>query len=196
MLDRPKAITPDPDPESSEPSNAQSRNRKQTFFRAMLVLMVLGMAGFWIWAFSPLVKRGHPDNMRLPEYSEPAEQVCLQARARQDALPTDWDIDNPQELASQIKAVNLILDPMVAQLHQLVTRADVVAAASQNDQKILSDWLNHWETYLSDREELAGDLQKGQEATFTPHHLERPAHHRRHQALRRSQRHASLPAPH
>ena len=138
MLDRPKALPSDSGHEPNQPGRAQQRSRKQTFIIAMGVLMFLGMAGFWIWAFSPLPKRGHPDNLNLPEYSKPATQICLQAKAQIAALPTDWDIDNPLDLAAQVKAVNLILEPMLDQLRQLATRTDVTTATSQEDQRILT----------------------------------------------------------
>ena len=167
MLDRPKALPSDSGHEPNQPGRAQQRSRKQTFLIAMGVLMFLGMAGFWIWAFSPLPKRGHPDNLNLPEYSEPAIQICLQAKAQIAALPTDWDIDNPLDLAAQVKAVNLILEPMLDQLRQLATRADVTAAASQEDQHILNLWLADWKTYIDDRIDLTIALLRGQEAAFT-----------------------------
>ena len=181
-------MTQEPTHTSNSLSRGQQHNLKQAFSATIFVLIFLGMAvsGFSLWACSQPSERNHPDNpnlpehsalaeqnhnhpdnLNLPEYSEPAAQICLQAKARIAALPTDWDIDNPLDLAAQVKAVNLILEPMLDQLRQLATRTDVTTAASQEDQRILNLWLDDWKTYIDDRIDLTISLLRGQEDAFT-----------------------------
>lgn len=134
----------------------------KTFLRSAAVLGFLGLAGFWIWAFSPLPERGHPDNLDIPEFSEPAEQLCLDAKAGLDELEKVWTIDTPEQLGIQVGAATEILVPMVAELRNLSP-----LVLDQEDRRIVNLWLNDWEVYLADRRRFEAKLIQGEKAVFT-----------------------------
>ncbi len=138
----------------------------KTFLRSAAVLGFLGLAGFWIWAFSPLPERGHPDNLDIPEFSEPAEQLCLDARAGLDDVwknvTTPDEVGPPEQFAIQIGAATEILVLMVTELRNLSP-----LVLDQEDRRIVNLWLNDWEVYLADRRRLEAKLLQGEEAGFT-----------------------------
>ncbi len=127
-------------------------------------LSFLAMAGFWVWAFSPLPKRGHPDNLNFPEFHQPAEVICLDARGQLDQLDKSWTIDSPQQLATQVSAASEILDAMVSELEAL---EDEVALPETEERKKLRLWLADWRTYLGNRDDFVAKLELGERATFT-----------------------------
>jgi len=122
----------------------------------------LGLAGFWIWAFSPLPARGHPDNLDIPEFSVPAEQTCQIAKDNLDALPKIWTIDEPRQLGEQVTLASRILRPMVAGLRSLSA-----VIIDPEDAQIVDIWLDDWEIYLNDRQRFETKLNQGERAVFT-----------------------------
>lgn len=130
----------------------------------MAGLAFLAMAGFWAWAFSPLPKRGHPDNLNFPQFHQPAEAICLEARGQLDGLDKTWTINSPQQLATQVSAASEILEVMVDDLEQLMFS---VALPGTEERKLLGLWLADWETYLGNRGDFVAKLELGERATFT-----------------------------
>lgn len=135
---------------------------KKNILRGIATLAFLGLAGFWIWAFSPLPARGHPDNLDIPEFYIPAEQVCQEAKDNLDALPKIWTIDEPLQLGQQVALASRILNPMVDELRSL---ANVIL--DPQDAQIVSVWLDDWEVYLNDRQRFETKLNQGERAVFT-----------------------------
>lgn len=149
--------------ETSE-SEADAPIRKWRPTHLLLVIGFLAMAGFWIWAFSPLPTRGHPDTLDTLDgkaFTANAEARCAATMERLDALPRDWDIDNPQQLAEQVVSGTDLLMPLVADLRNLAR-----SVSDPDEARKVGLWLDDWNTYIADRNSLVTKLRQGERAEF------------------------------
>ena len=119
------------------------------------------MAGFWIWAFSPLAPSGHPDVLYNVVFTHDAEDICMRTVAAVDRLPGAAKATGPEDRATQLVAATLLFEQMVAELR---AEADDVVGA---DADLLGAWLADWETYLQDRRAYAETLAGGSDPPFT-----------------------------
>ena len=125
------------------------------------VVALAGMAGFWIWAFSPLAPSGHPDTLYNVVFTHNAEDICAATVAAVYRLPGAAEATGPQDRASQIRTSTLLFDDMVAELR--VEADDVVGS----DADLVDAWLADWDTYLGDRRAYAATLAGGSDPPFT-----------------------------
>ena len=149
--------------ETSE-SEADASIRKWRPTHLLLVIGFLAIAGFWIWAFSPLPTRGHPDTLDAWDgkaFTANAEARCAADMERLDALPRDWDIDNPQQLAEQVVSGTDLLMPLVADLRNLAR-----SVSDPDEARKVGLWLDDWNTYIADRNNLVAKLRQGERAEF------------------------------
>ena len=127
--------------------------------RVIGMLLVLGMAGFWLWAFlwSP---RGHPDELDDPAFTVAAESRC--ATALEDVLevPSAEQAADLDERADQLVATTGILVMMVADLRAQAPSATV------RDGELVDRWLDDWETYIGDRQIYIDRLRAGEDTIF------------------------------
>ena len=126
---------------------------------AVVVLAV--MAGFWIWAFSPLAPSGHPDEIYDVTFTLDAEDVCADSLSALERLPGAASATGPRDRARQIVTSTGLLEGMVAELRD---RAGEVAGS---DADLLAAWLADWDTYLGDRLAYAEVLAGGDDPPFT-----------------------------
>lgn len=126
---------------------------------AILALAV--MAGFWIWAFSPLAPSGHPDVLYNVVFTHDAEDICHRAVATVGEMPGAAEATGPEDRATQISAATLVFEDMVSELR---ARSSEVPGA---DADLLDAWLADWETYLEDRHAYAAILAGGSDPAFT-----------------------------
>lgn len=127
--------------------------------RVIGILLILGMAAFWLWAFlwSP---RGHPDELDDPAFTVAAETRCSVALGELREIPganTAADLD---DRADQLVLTTAILSEMVADL-----RADAPSPTIR-DGELVDRWLDDWETYLADREIYIDRLRAGDDTIF------------------------------
>ncbi len=130
-----------------------------TLGRVAAVATLLAMALFWIYAFSPLADRDHPDRLDVSTFPVAAEQVCAAALAALDEVPPATEAVDPPDRASQLDQSGAILAAMVAEL-RAIDPEDPEAA------RIVSLWLDDWETYLGDRARYADRLRAGEDTAF------------------------------
>ena len=131
----------------------------------LIVVGFLAMAGFWIWAFSPFPSRGHPDTFDTSDgkaFTVNAESRCATTMERLDALPRDLDIDNPEQLAEQVASGTDLLVPLVADLRNLAR-----SISDPDEARIVNLWLDDWNIYIADRNNLVAKLRQGERAEFT-----------------------------
>ena len=146
--------------ETSE-SEADAPNRKWRPTHLLLVTGFLAIAGFWIWAFSPLPTRGHPDTLDDKAFPAAAEVRCAATLEQLDTLPRDWDIDNPEQLAEQVAAGTELLVPQVADLRNLAR-----TISDSDEARKVGLWLDDWDVYIADRNNLVAKLRQGERAEF------------------------------
>ena len=126
---------------------------------AILALAV--MAGFWIWAFSPLAPSSHPDVLEYAAYTVVAEERCARTMAEMDLLPGAAEATGPADRAEQIRESTTLLEGMLADLRD---EAEVLIG---QDAELVEDWLADWRTYLEDRRAYAETLAGGSDPPFT-----------------------------
>lgn len=146
--------------ETSE-SEADASIRKWRPTHLLLVVGFLAIAGFWVWAFSPFPTRGHPDTLDDKAFPMAAEVRCATTVERLDALPRDWDIDNPEQLAEQVSAGTDLLAPMIPDLRNLAR-----AISDSDEAQKVNLWLDDWNIYIADRTNLVAKLRQGERAEF------------------------------
>ncbi len=129
---------------------------------AVAVVALLVMAGFWIWAFSPLAPSGHPDVLNNVVFAHNAQDICAAAVTEVGRLPGAAEATGPEDRATQLVGSTLLFEEMVAELR--VEADDLVVGA---DVDLVDAWLADWETYLDDRRAYAGTLAGGSDPPFT-----------------------------
>ena len=150
------------EPDSESESEADAPIRKWRPTHLLLVIGFLAIAGFWIWAFSPLPTRGHPDTLDDKAFPTAAEARCAVTVERLDALPRDWDIDNPEQLAEQVAAGTELLAPLTSDLRNLAR-----SITDPDEARKVGLWLDDWNIYIADRQSLVAKLRQGERAEFT-----------------------------
>jgi len=128
---------------------------------SIAVVALAVMAGFWIWAFSPLAPSGHPDTLYNVIFTHNAEDICATTVAAVGRLPGAAEATGPEDRASQIRASTPLFEDMVGELR---TEADDVVGS---DADLLDAWLADWDTYLGDRRAYAATLAGGNDPPFT-----------------------------
>lgn len=125
------------------------------------IVALMAMAGFWIWAFSPLAPSGHPDVLHNIVFTHDAEDICSRVVAAAGELPGAAEATGPEDRAMQIRAATLMFDGMVTELR---AEADDVVGS---DAELVGAWLADWESYLDDRRAYAATLAGGSDPAFT-----------------------------
>lgn len=128
---------------------------------SIAVVALAVMAGFWIWAFSPLAPSGHPDTLYNVVFTHNAEDICATTVAAVGRLPGAAEATGPEDRASQIRTSTLLFEDMVGDLRG---EADDVVGS---DADLLDAWLGDWDTYLGDRRAYADTLAGGSDPPFT-----------------------------
>lgn len=130
--------------------------------RVFGVAAVLAMFGFWIWAFSPLAPRGHPDELDDPAFATFAEARCAEALDRvAGEVPLASVATSQLERADQIEAATDIFSIMLADL----TAGAPEAGTADGD--LIQLWLRDWGIYVEDRYAYAADFRAGIDGAFT-----------------------------
>ncbi len=123
---------------------------------------LLLIIAFWIWAFSPLAPRGHPDKLDDDTFSVYAEGRCLNAL---EEVTGEVDLASSAstgaERADQIERSTAIFGTMV---DDLAARAPAVGT---RDGDLVQLWLTDWGIYLNDRYAYATDFRDGVDGPFT-----------------------------
>lgn len=130
--------------------------------RIVSVALLLAMAGFWVWAFSPWAPRGHPDELDDPAFAGDAERRCSRALERIDAeIPLALEATSGDERADFIDAGTAILRDMVIDL------AALAPDPTTRDGDLVRRWLADWDIYLGDRDAYASDFRAGIDAPLS-----------------------------
>jgi hypothetical protein len=132
-----------------------------TVWRLMAVLVVLALAGFWIWAFSPWAPSRKADALADASYVERANARCRTANTELAAQEPAAAPKTAAERADRVERANVIVADLVQGL-----RADA-APATGRDRVLLDQWLDDWDTYFASRERYVRELRTDPTAVFT-----------------------------
>lgn len=149
------------DPDADRPGGNRRWLPKSRAGAGVAVVALAVMAGFWIWAFSPLAPSGHPDVLYDVVFTNDAEDICARTVAEADRLPTAAEATGPEDRATQLVAASRLFEAMVNELRDRA--ADVLGS----DRELVDAWLRDWETYLDDRRDYAVTLAGGSDPPFT-----------------------------
>ena len=160
--DRPGAAWPGADgPGADGPGGGRRWLPKSRTGSTVAVAALVVMAGFWIWAFSPLAPSGHPDVLHDVVFTHDAEDICARWVAEADGLPTAAEATGPEDRATQLTAATRLSAAMVDELRD---RAEEVVGS---DRELVDAWLLDWRTYLDNRRDYAVTLAGGSDPPFT-----------------------------
>ncbi len=148
------------DPAAGPGGNRRWLPKNRAGATAAIVALAV-MAGFWIWAFSPLAPSGHPDVLHNVIFTFDAEGICADTVRSVDLLPKAAEATGLQDRARQILKSTALFEQMVAELR---AEADDVVGS---DADLLKDWLGDWDTYLGDRRAYAKLLATGSDPAFS-----------------------------
>ena len=127
--------------------------------RIIGILLILGMAAFWLWAFlwSP---RGHPDELDDPAFTVAAETRCATALEELREVPSAGQAADLNDRADQLVITTDILAAMVADLREGAPSPTI------RDGELVSRWLDDWDTYIADRNIYIDRLRAGEDRIF------------------------------
>ncbi len=128
--------------------------------RIASVLLLVAIVGFWMWAFSPLAPRGHPDELDNSAFTVQAEARCTIANDGLAAIPGAREAVDLEDRADQIEASTAVLHELIADLR------DSSASLNASDGELVAFWLTDWDTYLADRERHTARLRAGEDPPF------------------------------
>jgi hypothetical protein len=142
-------------------SSDGNMSKRWTTGRIISALFVISIAGFWIWALSPLAPNGHPDKLDNPDFAINAKLLCGVALEDLDDLPLAMTVASPAERADQIDAGTRIYRDLLAAL------LSIAPDESSRDGELVRLWLSDYEIYLSDRDAYASKFRNGVDEAFT-----------------------------
>ena len=149
------------EPDADRPGGNQRWLPRSRAGTGVAVAVLAVMAGFWIWAFSPLAPSGHPDVLYDVVFTHDAEDICARTVAAANRLPVAAEASGPEDRARQIRRSTPLFEEMVAELR---TEADDVVGS---DADLLGAWFADWDSYLDDRRAYAETLAGGSDPPFT-----------------------------
>lgn len=126
-------------------------NRRVTPSRVAIVLIMVGVVGLWTYA---LTRQPQPPPDRIDDsaFSTRAEEVCQATATQRDALPQAFETADPTERAAVVAQSNEELGSMLTTLRGFVPTAE-------RDQRMLTEWLGDWETFLGNRRDYVERLR-------------------------------------
>lgn len=118
------------------------------------IALTIGLAGFWIWAFSPLPERGNPDRMSDRSFPVAAEAVCSDARAAIDALAPATSVESLEERAA-------LVDEGTTALREMIVALGTLEVDNTEEAGWVAAWLEDYGVYTDDRDRFAAALRTG-----------------------------------
>lgn len=124
--------------------------------------VVIFLVGMWLYVFTGLAKRDHPDTLASTAFPTQAEVVCADAKAAFDEIPLLAETDDIIERADLIDEGIAILSA------QLVELKAMAPDDGSEDAELIQQWFGDWDTHLEDRQIYADELRKPESTIFTP----------------------------
>lgn len=143
--------------EPPAPPEEDSARRRITPVRVVLALVVLAMVAMWVYALGPWARQDPPGRLDDPAFTVEAEPVCAATDDALSELPQAYETETPEARADAVDQTNVLLAAMVTDLRTF-------APTTGEDGRRVNQWLDDWQTYIGDRNELADELHKGRDA--------------------------------
>jgi hypothetical protein len=140
--------------------DTRRRDRMLRLRRAGALTVVLALAGFWAWAFSPFAPRTKADGLTDRSYVQAANQRCKDAKQELNRVPLARTARTPTERADILDRANVVVAGMAAGL-----RTDASGAVGR-DRELLDQWLGDWDAYVASRMRYAAALRTDPDARF------------------------------
>lgn len=125
----------------------------------LFMATLLGSFGVWGYAYSGRAGRTAPDTLDERAFAEEAEPICAAAFEVFDELPNAEVATSPQDRAVQVRNRNVVLLNMVSDLESTTQGSD-------RDQAMITEWLDDWRLFISDREDYANRIAEDENAQF------------------------------
>jgi hypothetical protein len=128
--------------------------------RVAIAVFIVGSLVMWGYAlFGP--RQEPPGTLDDQTFGPHIEEMCAPVLVRIGELPQAHETPDADERADVIAEANGLLD---AQLVSLRGAVPSWFTLTDRDQRMLTEWLADWDTYLDDREEYAAALRRDADA--------------------------------
>ncbi len=127
-----------------------------------LGLVVIFLVGMWLYVFTGLARRDHPDTLANAAFATEAESICSSAKEAFNEIPLLADTDDIIERADLIDEGIVILDDMVAEVKA------IAPDDGTEDARLIQQWFGDWDAHLEDRRTYSNELRQPDASLFTP----------------------------
>ncbi|MCU1353950.1 MAG: hypothetical protein JWM05_3159 [Acidimicrobiales bacterium] len=128
-----------------------------TVLKAVMVIVILGLVGFWAWIFAGGPKRANPDRLAQRAFVERTGAHCDTMLRTLDTLP-------PAQTSKTAGARADVVDRATAAIATMVDRIAADAPRTGDDARRVNGWIGDWRTYLSNRRDYTRRLRKNPRA--------------------------------
>ena len=137
--------------------------------RRVTLVAVLGfvavVAAMWVYALF-FASRRSPDKVPDRAWAASAQTICLDARARIDALPAAETFRKVEPRVEALRQRAVVLDQANDALATQLASLRALVPADATTTKLAGEWLADWDTYLADRRVHSDELKAGKNVAF------------------------------
>lgn len=141
-------------------------HRRNRYAVAAIAVFVTGAVVMWTYAFF-FAPRTSPDKVPDRAWAASAQQICIDARARMDALPPAQTFAEIEPLVEALRQRAVVLDQANAIFADQIARLKALVPADAETERTVQQWLTDLDIYLADRQRHSGELMAGEDTPFT-----------------------------
>ena len=145
-------------------STVAVEQRNRPWVRALLTLMCVGFAAFWIWALF-FASKESVNRIGDAQWAERAQSICADASAERIALIDLRRIENDDPSLLTEKAG--IVDQATDILDEMIDDLEAVPPTDPKGADIVPLWIDDYRTYLQDRRNYSDRLRGGDNVAFS-----------------------------
>lgn len=112
----------------------------------------------WVYAFSGMADRDHPDTLSDPRFGQRAEEICAAALAEVESFTPASQAQSTADRADTVVGTTAVLADMVDDLEAV--------APSGTEGDMVLEWVSDWRVYLGDRLAYADAVRTDPSAPF------------------------------
>lgn len=131
-------------------------SRRRTPYRVAVVVILVAMVALWAYVLTRQPQR-QPDALDDPAFAATAQTTCASTMHALDQLPQAFESQTATERADVVAQTNDDLGAMLADLREAVPVAE-------RDQRMLTEWIGDWQTYLDNRIDYVERLREDPDA--------------------------------
>ena len=130
-----------------------------TMQRVLVILVIVGLIGFWAWIFAGGPRAAHADEVSDREFVERTHRRCQVLRVELSRLPDATESETAADRADVVDSATVLVTGMVDDIE-----ADMPDDAE--DVEVLEQWIADWRTYIDDRDDYADRVRDDPGARF------------------------------